>query len=219
MTNQDNRPDDDVEPDNAREQGDGEIDPTHLPVFPEGTLARRIINRLKNPRVLLVLVIVFVPMLGWVGFTTYSDLTSPDYATAYIFDGDGDYIGSVEGEVAATWRERHTGLSNTDSLEAGHGMFFVHESEGEHTYVMRDMSFAIDIVFIDKDGQITTIHHAEVEETELLTEYQGRAKYVLEVPYEWTVSKGIDVGHTVDIEWGRQRATTGTRKASISEGI
>ena len=218
MTNQDNRPDNDFEPETDRDQQEGEIDPTDLPVFPEGTLARHIINRFKNPRVLLVLAVVFVPMVAWVGFTTYSDLTSPDYATANIFDENGDYIDSVEGTVAATWREQHTGLSDTDSLEVGQGMFFIHDSEGEQTYVMRDMSFAIDIIFIDRDGTITTIHHAEVEETEPLTEYRGHAKYVLEVPYKWTVEQGIDVGHTVEIDWGRQRDITGTRKASFSGG-
>lgn len=185
-------------------------DPTDLPVFPEDTLARRIIDRLTDRRVLAVLIIVFAPMVGWVGFTMYSDLTSPNYATATIYDENGGYLESVEGPVAATWRELAIGLSETESLDPGHGMFFRHKQEKERAYVMRDMAFPIDIIFIDADGTITTIHHAELEtDGEPYTEYRGRAKYVLEVPYQWTIENDIAVGDTVQIEWGPPRVRSG----------
>jgi uncharacterized membrane protein (UPF0127 family) len=184
-------------------------DPTDQPLLPEGTIARRIVDRLRNPRVIAVLIIVFVPMIAWVGYTVHADLTSPDYGTATIYDENGDYLESVEGNVAATWREQYTGLSDTDSLEDGHGMIFIHETEKEHTYVMRDMGFPIDIVFIDKEGRITEIYHAELEDSEPLTEYRGQAKYVIEVPYHWTTENGIDVGDTVKFRWGSPRSETG----------
>lgn len=178
-------------------------DPTDLPVFPEDTLARRIIDRLTDRRVLAVLIIVFAPMVGWVGFTMYSDLTSPNYATATIYDENGGYLESVQGPVAATWRELSIGLSETESLAPGHGMLFLHKQEKEHAYVMRDMAFPIDIIFIDADGTVTTIHHAELDtDGEPYTEYRGRAKYVLEVPYQWTTENDITVGDTVQIEFG-----------------
>ena len=193
--------------DNEQEQQQ-EQDPTDLPLLPDDTVARRIVDRAKTPWVIAVLIVVFAPMVGWVGFTVYSDLTSPDYATATIYDESGRYLESVEGRVAATWREQYVGLSETDSLEAGHGLFFLHDTEKEHTYVMREMTFPIDIIFIDKKGRITTIHHAEVEEPPL-TKYQGRAKYVLEVPYKWTTENDIGVGARVDIEWGYPRTDGG----------
>lgn len=186
-------------------------DPTNLPLLPEDTLARRIYDRFTDRRVLAALIIVFAPMIGWVGFTMYTDFTSPDYATATIYDENGDPLAAVEGRVAATWREQYIGLSETDSLESGAGMFFLHDTEKERAYVMREMAFPIDIIFIDADGTITAIHHAEVEEPPL-TEYRGVGKYVLEVPYHWTVDNGIEVGDTVDIEWNpsrhRSRGTT-----------
>jgi uncharacterized membrane protein (UPF0127 family) len=185
---------------------EAEIDPTDLPVFPEDTVARRIVDRVTNRRVIAVLILVFAPMVGWVGFTMYSDLTSPNYATATIYDENGDYLESVEGPVSATWRELYVGLSDTESLEPGHGMFFLHDEEKERTYVMREMDFPIDIIFIDADGTITAIHHAEVEpDGEPYTEYQGYGKYVLEVPYQWTIEQNIDVGDTVKIEWDPPR--------------
>jgi len=184
----------------------GDIDPTDRPVFPEDTLARRIVDRVTDRRVIAVLLIVFVPMVGWVGLTIYSDLMSPNYATATIYDEHDGYLESVEGPVAATWRELYIGLSETESLTSGNGMFFLHEREKERAYVMRDMAFPIDIIFIDADGTITAIHHAELNpDGEPNTEYWGRAKYVLEVPYNWTTENSITVDDTVQIEWGPPR--------------
>ncbi|MFC5973772.1 DUF192 domain-containing protein [Halomarina salina] len=140
----------------------------------------------------------------------YSDLTSPNYATATIYDENGGYLESVEGPVAATWRELAIGLSEIESLDPDRGMFFRHKQEKERAYVMRDMAFPIDIIFIDADGTITTIHHVEPEtDGEPYTEYRGRAKYVLEVPYQWTIENDIAVGDTVQFEWGPPRVRSG----------
>jgi uncharacterized membrane protein (UPF0127 family) len=185
-------------------------DPTELPVFPEDTLARGIIDWFTNRRVLAVLILVFAPMVGWVGFTMYADLTSPNYATATIYDENGDHLESVEGPVAATWRELHVGLSETESLDPGHGMFFLHDEEKDRAYVMREMAFPIDIIFIDAGGTITGIHHAELDpDGEPYTEYRGYGTYVLEVPYQWTAENNINVGNTVQIEWGPPRVRNG----------
>lgn len=224
MTGNGQRPDAGRDPDGDRDrkqehgldQEQGENDPTDQPLLPEGTIARRIVDRLKNPWVITVLLVVFVPMVAWVGYTVHADLTSPDYGTATIYDENGDYLASVEGNVAATWREQYTGLSNTDSLEDGHGMIFLHDTEREHTYVMRDMAFPIDIIFIDKEGRITVIHHAELENREPLTEYRGQSKYVLEVPYHWTTENGIDVGDTVEFRWGSPHTGTGKMSKASS---
>lgn len=208
--------------DRRQEQGldqeQEEYGPTNQPLLPEGTIARRIIDRLKNPWVIAILIVVFVPMVVWVGYTVHADLNSPDYGTATIYDENGDYLASVEGNVAATWREQYTGLSNTDSLEDGHGMIFLHDTERERTYVMRDMAFPIDIIFIDKEGRITVIHHAELENRDHLTEYRGQSKYVLEVPYYWTTENGIDIGDTVEFRWGPPRTETGGISIASSSG-
>jgi len=79
-------------------------------------------------------------------------------------------------------------------------MLFVHEQEGNHGYVMRDMAFPLDMVFIAENGTITTIHHAPVAPDGDLTEYSGRAKYVLEVPMGYTNETGVEVGDRVVIE-------------------
>lgn len=124
-----------------------------------------------------------------------------DEATVEVVD-DGETIAVVEAEVAATWAERRTGLSEHDSLEDGEGMLFVHRDEAERTYVMREMDFAIDIIFVGADGEITTVHHARApgpDEDGTDLRYSGRAKWVLEVPRGYANETGISAGDEVRI--------------------
>jgi len=120
-----------------------------------------------------------------------------EWATVTAVDGETDAeLATVEVRIADTWEKRYTGLSNTDSLDENEGMLFIHDSEGEPEYVMRDMAFPIDIVFIDSTGEITTIHHAEVDDEQT---FSGTAQFVLEVPYEYTTDNDIAVGDRIAI--------------------
>ena len=130
---------------------------------------------------------------------TGSTPPGPAAPTVTVLDGNGTVLGTVEVRIADDYLERYTGLSDTDSLGPDEGMLFVHDSEGDYAYVMRDMAFPIDIVFIGADRRITAIHHAEVE-SRPLTRYRGRAKWVLEVPYRWTTDHGVVVGDRVRID-------------------
>jgi uncharacterized membrane protein (UPF0127 family) len=84
-------------------------------------------------------------------------------------------------------------------------MLFVFDREGERTFVMRDMDFPLDIIFIDADGRITQIHPAPVPPPNTsegeLTPYRGQAKWVLEVPCGYTTSKNISIGDVVRITY------------------
>jgi uncharacterized membrane protein (UPF0127 family) len=155
-------------------------------------------NRLRWPAV--VLLVLLLVAAGAFAVDELRSIGSPDVTTVTFVD-DGDELGTVEVAVADTFQERYTGLSDTESLGPNEGMLFVHDSEGERTYVMRDMAFPIDIVFVGADRRITAIHHAEVEDRPL-TQYSGRAKWVVEVPYNWTVEHGVSVGDRIRIDEG-----------------
>jgi len=124
-----------------------------------------------------------------------------DTATVVLLDSNGTQLATVDAWVADTWPKQYTGLSDTDALEAGQGMLFVFDSEDDRQFVMRDMAFPLDMVFVAADGTITTIHHAPLEsDGDDLTQYSGRAKYVLEVPMGYTNETGVEVGDRVRIE-------------------
>jgi len=115
-------------------------------------------------------------------------------------------LGIVAATVSDDPEERRTGLSNTESLAPAEGMLFVYHSSDERTFVMREMDFPLDIIFIDATGQITAIHEAPVppantSESEL-EGYSGRAKWVLEANRGWAAYHNVTVGDSVQIDYG-----------------
>ncbi|GAD53537.1 hypothetical protein MBEHAL_2297 [Halarchaeum acidiphilum MH1-52-1] len=148
--------------------------------------------------VALLLAVALVAVGAW----AFTGSTGHEHATVTVSEANGTTIGVVHARVADSATERYRGLSGTESLANGTGMWFVYESEGARAYVMRDMRYPLDMVFVGSDGRITKIHHAPTEEPPY-REYTGRARWVLEVPYGWTTRHGIDAGDRVTIEYGR----------------
>ena len=116
---------------------------------------------------------------------------------------EGEGLGSVTAAIADTRDLRYTGLSETEALPEDRRMLFVYDGVDDHTYVMREMDFAIDIVYADDEGVITRIHHAPEpgpDEDGESQRYPGRGQYVLEVTYEWTTDRGVEEGDVLAFE-------------------
>jgi hypothetical protein len=150
---------------------------------------------------------------GGVPSAGQSESLEYERGTVTVFDEDGTCLATVDVRIADTQTKRYVGLSDTESLSEDEGMLFVHERESEHAYVMREMDFPLDIVFVDADHTITTVHHAPLPpETsgDDLKRYRGRGKYVLEVPEGYTDRRGISPGDCVriDREEGAAGSTT-----------
>ncbi|QAU13422.1 DUF192 domain-containing protein [Halorubrum sp. BOL3-1] len=132
-------------------------------------------------------------------------ITGYDTATVEAVDGDtGESLATVDARVADGVVKRYVGLSATEELGAGEGMLFVHDDSAERAYVMRDMAFPIDIVYVDANGTVTTVHEA-TPESRPLTRYEGTGRYVLEAPRGWSDRHGVEPGDRLVIE-GRERA-------------
>jgi len=130
--------------------------------------------------------------------------TAPPNRTAVSACNESQTLGTVDVRISDTKAQRRTGLSDTESLGPNEGMLFVHDEEGDYAYVMREMDFDIDIIFIAENGTITTIHYASTPpEGESYSErYRGRGKYVLEVNRGWANRTGVSVGDTVELPAG-----------------
>ena len=142
---------------------------------------------------LLAGVLVFMPGL----------LVTGEYerTTVTAYDANGTELATVDVRVADTYPKRYVGLSDTESLGANEGMLFVHSGTDEHAYVMREMDFPLDIVFVAANGTITRVHRAELpsDGSDDLRRYRGTGKYVLEVPYGYTKRTGVDEGDRIAI--------------------
>ncbi|MGM0446861.1 MAG: DUF192 domain-containing protein [Methanobacteriota archaeon] len=129
-----------------------------------------------------------------------------DYETTTVTveSPEGEARGSVTAAIADDRDKRLLGLSDAEALPEDGGMLFVYGSPRDTlTYVMRRMSFGIDIVFVDGDREITRIHNAPEpgpNEDGEAQQYGGSGQYVLEVPYEWTDRHGVEVGDSLRFE-------------------
>jgi len=123
-----------------------------------------------------------------------------DTATVEAVDGEtGESLATVEARVADGLAKQYVGLSETDELAASEGMLFVHDETDEHAYVMRGMSFGLDIVFAAPNGTVTEIHEADPD-SRPYTRYRGTGRYVLEVPRGWSERNGVEPGDRLAVE-------------------
>jgi len=148
---------------------------------------------------LLVLGGVYAVQSGLVYQLNPPDPDSYERVTVTAYDDNETALATVEVRVADTQPKRYLGLSNTSELAMGEGMLFVHEEVDSYGYVMREMAFPLDIVFVGADERVTTIHHAAVPEGSYEKTYRGRGKWILEVPRGWTNRTGVEVGDRIAI--------------------
>lgn len=107
---------------------------------------------------------------------------------------------SISVDVADTPSLREQGLSGRKSLCADCGMLFIFEKPGRPTFWMKDMNFAIDIVWIDGAGKVVTVHTSLAPETYPETFAPSKdILYVLELPAGFVEAHGIRVGDSVSI--------------------
>jgi len=129
---------------------------------------------------------------------TYADY---DATTVTVRNSESDDLGRVRAAIADTGDKRGLGLSDAPSLPENAGMLFVYPDPREAlTFIMPNMDFGIDIVYVDADREITRIHNAPEpgpNEDGSEQEYDGSGQYVLEVPYKWTDRRGVEVGDSL----------------------
>lgn len=134
-------------------------------------------------------------------FVGTAGYASTDYDTTVltVTNKEGETVTTVTAKIADQPLLRYRGLSGTDRLDTGTGMWFVYSAADTRVFVMRDMNYPIDIVFVDGRRRIHQIHSAPVEDQTPLTRYAGWARWVLEVPYGWARRNRIRPGFTVHL--------------------
>ena len=98
-------------------------------------------------------------------------------------------------EMVDTLQLQIRGLSGRESLGEREGMLFVYENPQVLSFWMRDMRFAIDIIWIDGNGIITGIA-ANVSPDTFPQMFSSivPVRYVLEVPAGWAERHGVSTG-------------------------
>ena len=98
-------------------------------------------------------------------------------------------------EVVETLAAKKRGLSGRSALADNQGMLFVYIDPGNYSFWMKDMKFAIDIIWIGDDHRIVDITKELSPDTFPQTfQPKAPAKYVLEVNSGWADRNLVKIG-------------------------
>lgn len=108
---------------------------------------------------------------------------------------------SVKAEVANTIPKRIEGLMSKKSLPSNQGMLFIFDGENYHGIWMMNMSFPIDILWINKDLKIIDVAESVPPCKFNCPVYfpNEKALYVLEVNSGFFKKNKLQVGDTISI--------------------
>ena len=91
----------------------------------------------------------------------------------------------VNVEVVSTMEGMRRGLQGREALAENQGMLFAFDNDDFQKFWMKDMKFAIDMIWIDNQRRIVSIASARppcMQETCEVYSPSQKARYVLEVP-------------------------------------
>lgn len=106
---------------------------------------------------------------------------------------------TLRAELALTPESQAQGLSDRNSLAEDAGMLFVFDRPGKYPFWMKDMNFAIDIIWIGEDLRIVYIKKDARPESYPEAFGPGKdAKYVLEVVSGFSEKNNLKEGDKVE---------------------
>ena len=100
-------------------------------------------------------------------------------------------------EVVSKLKDMQRGLQGRDNLADHHGMLFVFDTDDFHNFWMKDMTFAIDMIWIDNQYHIAAIAPSRPpciqDPCQVYTPSQ-KTRYVLEVPEGFAFQHQLKTG-------------------------
>lgn len=96
-------------------------------------------------------------------------------------------------EIVSSAVDQAKGLGGRAGLAANRGMLFAYDNADERCFWMKDMRFAIDIIWFDSDKTVTHIEPHLMPST-YPREYCASAQYVVELQAGQTAKSGLRIG-------------------------
>ncbi len=113
-------------------------------------------------------------------------------------DTTGLQKAKIDIEIADDEYQRELGLMNRKSMQENQGMLFIFPFERFQSFWMRNTFISLDMIFVDANKTIVTIH----KNTQVLSDQSypssKPAKYVVEVVAGFTDKHNIQVGDKLD---------------------
>jgi uncharacterized protein len=122
-------------------------------------------------------------------FTKHGELT--------FQSSDRIYIDTIDIEFADNDYERSQGLMYRTEMEENQGMLFVFPYEESQSFFMKNTIISLDMIFINSNLEIVTIHKNTVPYSLESSASTAPAQYVLETIAGYTEKYNINVGDKV----------------------
>jgi uncharacterized membrane protein (UPF0127 family) len=122
----------------------------------------------------------------------------PDSIVSIFKEGTTEAVGIVGCELAVSQTAQMVGLQKYSSLPSENGMLFPYDPPRDVAFHMGDVSFPIDVVFVDGNGKIAAIEPDCQPGQDQYWKHR-RIAAVLEVNGGWCDERGIHVGDRVRI--------------------
>ena len=152
--------------------------------------------------IVISLAIIFVPKKS--ARDTSTEAAAPMFkkqGELTLTHSDGKSIVSIDIEIADDDAKREVGMMGRPSMEECQGMFFILEEEQLASFWMRNCPLSLDMIFINKQGNIITIHKNTKPFSDDSYTAAAMTLFVLEVNAGFTDKYGIKEGDIVS--WKR----------------
>jgi uncharacterized membrane protein (UPF0127 family) len=157
---------------------------------------------MQNPKIkyFLLLIIIFFVVLG-ISKDDKKNFIQPTQEIKQINEINYVKIAGkiIKVDLALTSEAQEQGLSGRNNLKEDEGMLFVFNHMGKYPFWMKDMNFAIDIIWLGKDLRVIYIKKNATPESypETFSSSQD-AKYVLEVLSQFSEKNNLKEGDRVE---------------------
>ena len=156
----------------------------------------------------IIQIITLLLVVALIGFFIINNLiTNKPKVEYYTFTKEGeltftDSLGTLKAkidlEIADNDYERQLGLMNRNEMKENQGMLFIFPAQGNQSFWMRNTLISLDMIFVNDQKQIVTIH----KNTKILSDQSYPASqpaiYVVEVLAGYTDKHNILVGDKID---------------------
>lgn len=130
------------------------------------------------------------PKMDYYNFTKEGELT--------LTDSLGTIKYKIDLEVANNEYERELGLMKRVEMKENQGMLFIFSDEQTRSFWMRNTLISLDMLFINANKQIVTIHKHTTKLSDQTYPSTKPAMYVVEVVAGFTDKHNIQVGDKID---------------------
>jgi uncharacterized membrane protein (UPF0127 family) len=152
--------------------------------------------RRQNRRSILFLGILFVIIAG--AFYLFSGLNRRwSLLHAEFVSANNQMRKAVYLEISSTESERRKGLMFRSGLKPDEGMLFVFPDEAPRGFWMKDVSFPLAMISLDRNFKILEIHNNVPPFDEALVNMEKPAQYVVEVNPSFLRDAQISVGDSL----------------------